>query len=57
MTALEITDLEISDAQNEKREKFGGFEEKHVTNFVEIENDNPAIEYYLQRPNKYPKMK
>ena len=57
MTALEITDLEISDAQNEKREKFGGFKEKHFTNFVEIENDNPAIEYYLQRPNKYPKMK
>lgn len=57
MTALEITDSEISDAQNKKREKNGGFDEKYFTNFVEIENDNPVIEYYLQRPNKYPEIK
>ena len=56
MRTLEITESEISEAQNKKREKSGGFKEKHFTNFVEIENDNPVIEYYLQRPNKYPKM-
>ena len=56
MNVLEITDSEISAAQNKKREKSGGFAEKHFTNFIEIENDNPVIEYYLQRPNKYPKM-
>lgn len=55
--ALKITDSEISAAQNKKREKSGGFAEKHFTNFVEIENDNPAITYYLQRPNKYPEIK
>lgn len=53
---LDITESEISEAQNKKREKSGGFKEKYFTNFVEIENDNPVIEYYLQRPNKYPKM-
>lgn len=57
MNALEITDSEISEAQNKKREKSGGFAEKHFTNFVEIENDNPVIEYYLQRPSKYPEIK
>ena len=56
MRTLEITESEISEAQNKKREKSGGFAEKHFTNFIEIENDNPVIEYYLQRPNKYPKM-
>lgn len=55
--ALEITDSEISAAQNRKRDKSDGFQEMHFTNFVEIENDNPVIEYYLQRPNKYPEIK
>ena len=53
---LEITTSEILDARKKKREKSGGFTEKHFTNFVEIENDNPAIEYYLKRPKKYPKI-
>lgn len=53
---LGITALEISEARKKKREKSGGFTEKHFTNFVEIENDNPAIEYYLERPKKYPKI-
>ena len=56
MRTLEITESEISEAQSKKREKSGGFKEKHFTNFVEIENDNPVIEYYLARPNKYPRM-
>lgn len=55
--AVGITETEISEVQNRKREKAGGFAERHFTNFVVIENDNPAIEYYLQRPNKYPKIK
>jgi len=53
---LGITASEIAEARKKKREKSGGFTEKHFTNFVEIENDNPAIEYYLERPKKYPKM-
>lgn len=53
---LEITTSEILDARKKKREKSGGFTKKHFTNFVEIENDNPAIEYYLKRPKKYPKI-
>lgn len=51
-----ITASEISEARKKKREKSGGFSKKHFTNFVEIKNDNPAIEYYLQRPKKYPKI-
>ena len=53
---LEITTSEILDARKKKREKSGGFTKKHFTNFVEIKNDNPAIEYYLKRPKKYPKI-
>lgn len=53
---LEITESEISEAREKKREKSGGFTKKHFTNFVEIRNDNPAIEYYLERPKKYPKI-
>ena len=53
---LEITTSEILDARKKKQEKSGGFTKKHFTNFVEIENDNPAIEYYLKRPKKYPKI-
>ena len=53
---LGITASEIAEARKKKREKSGGFTERHFTNFVEIENDNPAIEYYLKRPKKYPKI-
>lgn len=53
---LGITTSEILDARKKKREKSGGFTKKHFTNFVEIEKDNPAIRYYLERPSKYPKM-
>ena len=54
---LGIGESEILEAQNKKREKSGGFLKKHFTNFVEIENNNPVIEYYLQHPKKYPKIK
>ena len=53
---LGITVSEILEARNKKWKKSGGFSKKHFTNFVEIKNDNPAIEYYLKRPKKYPKM-
>ena len=52
-----ITASEILDARKKKREKSGCFEKRHFTNFVEIENDNPAIGYYLERPSKYPKIR
>ena len=53
---LGITESEILEACKNKRKKSGGFTKKHFTNFVEIKEDNPAIEYYLERPEKYPKM-
>ena len=53
---LGINALEILKARKEKREKSGGFTKKYFTNFVEVKNDNPAIEYYLERPKKYPKI-
>lgn len=52
----EITESEIFRAQKEKRNKSGGFANRIFTNFVEIDSENPVIEYYLQRPNKYPKI-
>lgn len=54
--AVGISDDEILKAQAEKRDKSGGFTEKLFTNSVKIDVDNPVIEYYLQRPNKYPKI-
>jgi len=54
---LGITASEILDARKKKQKKSGGFTKKHFTNFVQIENDNPAIEYYLERPSKYPKIR
>ena len=51
---LGITASEISEARKKKRENSGGFEKRHFTNFVEVEWDNPAFKYYLERPNKYP---
>lgn len=52
-----ITESEILEAKKKKREKSGGFIEKYFTNFVEIKEDNPSIKYYLQRPEKYPKIR
>ena len=55
-TAVGITEFEIAKAQKEKREKSGGFKKGYFTNFVEIDSENPAIEYYRARSGKYPKI-
>ena len=54
--AIGISDLEIFDAQSKKKLKYGAFNCRYFTNFVEISDKNPAKEYYLQRPEKYPKI-
>lgn len=46
--AFRITTSEILDTRKKKRKKSVGFTKKHFTNFVEIENDIPAIKYYLE---------
>ena len=51
-----ITKSEVLDAKNKKRELSGGFSSGNFSNFVEIDTENPVIEYYQQRPNKYPRM-
>lgn len=51
-----ISEDEISKAQKEKRDRSGGFEKRLFTSSVKISTDNPVIEYYFQRPNKYPKV-
>ena len=51
-----ITKSEVLDAKNKKRELSGGFSSGNFTNFVEIDTENPVIEYYQQRQNKYPRM-
>jgi len=55
-SALCIKSSEIDKAQKEKREKSGSFKIGYFTNFVEIEENNPVIDYYLKKPEKYPKM-
>ena len=51
-----IKKAEIINAQKEKREISGSFKKKYFTNFVEIDTDNPVINYYLSRAKKYPEI-
>lgn len=49
-----INDNEIIDKKNKKIESKGSFTKGEYTQYLEIEENNPAINYYLNRPKKYP---
>lgn len=54
----EVTGLSMEQIENkriEKKEAKGGFANKIYCSFVEIEENNPAITYYLKKPHLYPK--
>jgi diadenosine tetraphosphate (Ap4A) HIT family hydrolase/predicted house-cleaning noncanonical NTP pyrophosphatase (MazG superfamily) len=49
-----ITMEQIEQARIAKRDAKGGFDKKIYNRFVAIEDNNPAINYYLERPGQYP---
>lgn len=46
----------IEQKRLEKRETKGGFAAKIYSNCLEIEESNPAITYYLEKPKQYPEI-
>jgi len=54
---LSITDTEVLQAQDAKRQKHGAFNDRLYTKYLEIDENNSAIDYYLKRPEKYPEIK
>lgn len=55
-TVAGIKEEEVREKMTQKRIIKGGFDRKIYNHYVEIEETNPAIEYYLQRPDQYPSM-
>lgn len=48
------TNEERLNKQQVKKEKAGGFSEKIFITEVNIPEDNPWLDYYMQRPSQYP---
>lgn len=54
IAANKISQEEITQCKNEKISKRGDFYSKIYCEFVAMSRDNPNIEYYLKRSDKYP---
>ena len=57
---IEIYGLDVDKIQQmkaEKQERIGKFDKKLKTFWVEMDEDNSSIGYYLSKPNKYPEIK
>jgi predicted house-cleaning noncanonical NTP pyrophosphatase (MazG superfamily) len=52
-----ITFDDVMSVKQKKAEQFGGFNNHVYATSIEIENDNPNIEYYLKKADKYPEIK
>lgn len=53
---FEISKEEINQAQKEKVQSKGSYVSRHFTEFLEIDEDNPAINYYMSKEDKYPQI-
>lgn len=51
-----VTLNEIMQLADKKRSAKGSFNKQIYADFVEIEEDNPAIDYYRARPDQYPEI-
>jgi predicted house-cleaning noncanonical NTP pyrophosphatase (MazG superfamily) len=51
--AYEISLEQIEQARLEKRESRGGFDTQTYVKYVDIDDSNPNIRYFADRPNKY----
>ena len=45
---------EILEYKKVKQNKIGSFNKKYFIEYLELEENNPKIKYFLDRPNKYP---
>lgn len=55
--ALEISMADIERTRKALARERGAFERKVFCDYIEIDENNPAKEYCLQRPEKYPRIK
>ena len=53
----EIDFIEIQETSEEKKIKNGGFEGRIFADFVEMNDDDPAVSYYRSNEKKYPEIK
>ena len=51
-----ITLDDVEKVRKQQHEMRGGFDQRVVCHYIEIAQDNPAIEYCLARPEKYPEI-
>ena|SRR5581483_8548105 len=54
--ATGILPTDIEQYRLQKNEKRGSFSNRIYNHYVEIEESNPAIKYYKDRPDQYPEM-
>lgn len=54
---LQITDSELAELKEQKREKNGVFDERMYIEDVGVEEDCKWLQYYLDNPDKYPEVK
>lgn len=56
---IDVYKLDIDNIQKlktDKQNRIGKFDKRYKTNFVEIDEDNEAINYYLKKKDKYPEI-
>ena len=56
---IDVYKLDIDNIQKLKTDmqnRIGKFDKRYKTNFVEIDEDNEAINYYLKKKDKYPEI-
>jgi len=51
-----ISERAIAKQRKLKKEAKGGFEKRLYISAIQIDNNNPDIEYYLRRPEAYPEL-
>lgn len=47
----------VNEIKKTKQEKIGGFDRKIKTFYVEADESNDIIQYYISKPDKYPEIK
>jgi predicted house-cleaning noncanonical NTP pyrophosphatase (MazG superfamily) len=60
LSLLEVYGMELADIQQtaeQKKRVRGGFDDRIYNAFVEMEEGNPALSYYRDRPDQYPEVK
>ena len=53
---LHISEAEIKEARAKKAEKNGSFKDRVFIDYIEIENNDPWLQYYLDNKDRYPEI-